>query len=296
MKGGLLCLPCTVRAAYDIATKATEDKELQRKVVFETLRWLTEDPSASEISPAALHTYVSKLAQRITGNTDPFRQLKRVSNEIGLKVIPVLEREFRTRAYNEGFRLAALGAICGNTIDFEVEGHTVSLENLESSLLHCLKGDLAIDETTRLMDVLCRSKKVLYLLDNAGEIAFDKFFIKVIAENYPAKVWAAVKEGPVLNDATMEDAEQVKLGEVAQVITTGNDHIGLKLDESSEEFLEHFFGADLIIAKGQGHYESIPEVKHLFSKPVVCILRAKCGLVAEMLGVTPHANVVKFIA
>jgi len=295
MKGQTLCLPCTVRAAYDIATKATEDENLRRRVIAETMRWLAEKSDISETAPPFLHTYVFRLAKQITGNPDPFKPLKKVSNEIALRVIPLLEREYRRREFKEAFSLAALGAICGNTIDFEVEGHQVSMENLESSLLNCLKGDLTLDDTAKLMDALSKSEKVLYLLDNAGEIVFDKFFIRVIVENYPVKVWAAVKDGPILNDATMEDARQVNLGEVAEVITTGNDHIGLKLDESSEEFLRHLREADLIIAKGQGYFESITEVEHLLSKPIVYILRAKCILVAETLGVPQNGNIVKVV-
>lgn len=293
MKGQLLCLPCTVRAAYDIAKKATNNEELQKEIVFETARFLAESPDVLEGTPAALHTYVFRLAQVITGNRDPFRHLKKVSNEIAMRVIPALERECNQRDFKEAFRLAALGTICGNTIDFEVEGHRFSLDDLESSLLTCLAGDLMVDDIPKLVDVLSKSREVLYLLDNAGEIVLDKFFIKLIAENYPVKVWAAVKSWPILNDATMEDARQVKLEEVAEVITTGNDHVGLKLDESSEEFLRHLHSADIIIAKGQGYYESITEVEHLLPKPIAYILRAKCTSVAETLGVPHHGNVVK---
>jgi uncharacterized protein with ATP-grasp and redox domains len=293
MKGDLLCLPCTVRTALDIAVKATEDKELQSKLVFETMRWLAENPEVLNATPAMLHTHVQRLAREITGNPDPFKDLKKASNEIALRVVPVLEKECAQLGFRDAFRLAALGTICGNTIDFEVEGHRFSMDELETSLLLCLDGDLAVDDTPKLKEALLKSKKVVYLLDNAGEIVFDKFFIKMITENFSVKVYAAVKDGPILNDATMEDAKQVRLEEVAEVITTGNDHIGLNLDESSKELLEHLRAADLIIAKGQGYYESITEVEHILSKPIVYILRAKCSLVADILNVPRNGNVVK---
>ena len=213
-----------------------------------------------------------------------------------MRVIPVLEEEYSGRkSSKEAFRLAVLGTICGNTIDFEVEGHRFSMGDLESSLLKCVGGDLAIDHTHRLMDVLSRSRRVLYLLDNAGEVVFDKFLIKVIVENYPVRVWAAVKSGPILNDVTIEDAREVKLEEVAEVITAGNDHVGLKLDESSEEFRGKLHGSDLIIAKGQGYYESATEVEHLLPQPTAYILRAKCISVAEILGVPQHGNVIQVV-
>jgi len=214
---------------------------------------------------------------------------------MAMKVLPVLEREIKKmESFKDRFRFAVLGAICGNAIDFEVENYAFSLENIEPFLLNCLKGEFAIDETARLMEILLESKKVLYLLDNAGEIVFDKFLIKLIADHYPVTVWAAVKSRSILNDATMEDATQIGLGEVASVITTGSDHIGLKLDESSKDFLEHLRNADLIIAKGQGHLESIQEV--IISKPIAYILRAKCILIAKELGVPHHGNVVKVVS
>jgi len=295
MKTQLLCIPCTVRTAYDIAVKATEDKDLQRKILYETLRWLSEKHDIMKETPPRLHTYVQRLARRITGNNDPFKELKWKSNEIALKVMRVLEHKCRKRSFEESFRLAVLGTICGNTIDFEVEGHRFSMSNLEDHLLRCLSGSLAVDDTSKLMDAISRSKRIMYLLDNAGEIVFDKFLMRIIKEKYSVKIFAAVKSAPVLNDATLEDAGQIGLEEVAEVITTGNDHIGINLEESSEEFLRRLHEADLIIAKGQGNYESMTEVEHLFSKPIVYVLRAKCVLVAESLGVQQHGNVVKAI-
>ncbi len=295
MKGDLLCLPCTVRTAYDIAVKATSDKEAQSKLVYETIKWLANDPNVLNGTPAAFHTYVQRLAKKITGNPDPFRELKKTSNEIALRAVKALENECKHLEFKESFRLAALGSICGNTIDFEVEGHRFSMNELEASLCACLKGELAIDDTSSLITALSKARKVVYLLDNAGEIVFDKFLIRKIIENFPVKVIAVVKEGPILNDATMEDAEQVGLREVAEVITTGNDHIGFELEESSEELLTHIRTADLVIAKGQGNYESITEVENVFTKPFVYILRAKCSLVADKLGVPRNANVVKVI-
>ncbi len=294
MKGRVLCLPCTVRAAYDIALKATDDEGLQSKVVLEIIKWLANDPDVPKLTPADLHTRAYRIAREITGNPDPFRNLKKISNEIAIRVLPVLQREVDgLENFEDKFRLAALGTICGNSIDFEIQGYQVSIESIEPSLLGCLKGDLAIDDTSKLMKMLSRSRKVLYLLDNAGEIVFDKFFIKMIAEKYPAAVTVVVKEGPILNDATLEDAKQINLGEVAEVITTGTDYIGLKLEESSKEFLNHLREADLIIAKGQGYYESVNEIEQLINKPIVYILRAKCIIIAEMLGVPQHGNVVK---
>jgi len=294
VKARPLCLPCTVRAAYDMASRATGDGELQARVILETVRWLADRGAGySEGPPSALHTEVCRIARRITGNPDPFSSLKSLSNERALEVLPLLEGEARGLEKPEVFRLAVRAAICGNALDFEVEGYRFSLEDFRPHLLGCLGQGLAVDDTGELMSLLAGSRKVLYLLDNAGEIAFDRFLIQVARENYPCEVVAAVKEGPVLNDATMEDARQVGLDRVAPVITTGNDCIGLHLEGSSERFRAHLEAADLIIAKGQGYYESMSERRQ--AAPVCYLLRAKCAPVAEDLGVPLGGNVAKVV-
>jgi len=295
MKGQILCIPCTVRATYDIATKATDNEELQMKAVTEVLKWLSENHNLLDMTPAMIHTYAFRLVQKITGNNDPFAQLKRESNRIAMKLSPLLRDELARLSFREAFKFAALGAICGNSIDFEVEGYEVTMGDLEKSLMKCLRGKLTIDDTPKLMDALSKANRVLYLLDNAGEIAFDKIFIEFITSNYPVKVLAVVKSAPILNDATMEDALQVELNSVAEVITTGSSSIGLNLDECSEEFLRQLERVDLIIAKGQGYYESVTEIENILCKPIVYMLRAKCLAVAKSLNVHPGANIIKLV-
>ena len=295
MKGQILCIPCTVRATYDIATKATDNEELQMKAVTEVLKWLSENHNLLDMTPAMIHTYAFRLVQKITGNNDPFAQLKRESNRIAMKLSPLLRDELARLSFREAFKFAALGAICGNSIDFEVEGYEVTMGDLEKSLMKCLRGKLTIDDTPKLMDALSKANRVLYLLDNAGEIAFDKIFIEFITSNYPVKVLAVVKSAPILNDATMEDALQVELNSVAEVITTGSSSIGLNLDECSEEFLKQLERVDLIIAKGQGYYESVTEIENILRKPIVYMLRAKCLAVAKSLNVHPGANIIKLV-
>jgi len=295
MKGDLLCIPCTLRAAYDIAAKATKNEDLRRRVIAETLKWLSEGDVLSNMTPAMLHTYVFRLVQKITGNSDPFAYLKRESNKLAMKLAPVLRDEIRKRNFRDSFKIAALGAVCGNAIDFEVEGYQVSFGDLERSLLECLKSDLAINDIPNLIDALSKSKLVLYLPDNAGEIVFDKIFIQVIVDNFPVKVLAAVKSGPILNDVTMNDALEVGLNEVADIITTGSDSIGLNLNECSEDFLKRLRDADIIIAKGQGYYESVTEIEHIIQKPIVYMLKAKCSVVAKSLNVTQGSNIIKLV-
>ena len=157
MKSQLLCIPCTVRAAYDIAIKATENEVLRKRIVYETLRWLSEKEDLSKEPPPKLHTYVQRLTRRITGNPDPFKDLKYRSNEVALRVIRVLKHKCQEMGFMDAFRLAVLGTICGNAIDFEVEGHEVSMSRLEDDLRSCLDSNLAVDDTSKFMNLLRNS-------------------------------------------------------------------------------------------------------------------------------------------
>jgi len=108
------------------------------------------------------------------------------------------------------------------------------------------------------------------------------------------RVTVAVKGGPSLNDALMEDAVAVGMTEEADaVITTGTDAIGVKLDESSEEFLDAFHGADVIFSKGMANWETLTEVPA--PCPILFLFRTKCEPVARSVGVPVDKCVAKLV-
>ena len=138
---------------------------------------------------------------------------------------------------------------------------------------------------------LCENaEEVLYLMDNAGEVVLDIILIDEIKKAGP-KVVAVVKGGPILNDATVVDANEVKLSEYAdEVIDTGVAAIGVNLERSSAEFKQRFLSAELIVAKGMGNFESLTEFEP--DCPVVHIMRTKCNPVAQHVGCSRNKNVV----
>ena len=120
---------------------------------------------------------------------------------------------------------------------------------------------------------------LLFLLDNAGEIVFDKLLIEELKDR--TSVTAVVKGAPIINDAVMDDAVQVGLTEVCEVIDNGGPFIGSLPDLVPERFRRRMAAADVIVAKGQGNYETVDE----FPGDVFLILRAKCPTIAEHMGV-----------
>jgi uncharacterized protein with ATP-grasp and redox domains len=167
-------------------------------------------------------------------------------------------------------------AIAGNIIDMGV-GFSPRFEekHLHESINHALgtpfNGDIPVFSSA-----VQAADSILYLIDNAGEIAFDRLLISLLPKG---KVTAVVKGTPIINDATMTDAEEVGLPSLVPVVENGSDGPGTIIGDCSESFLELFKRADLIIAKGQAHYETLSDE----NKDIFFILKVKCPVVARDL-------------
>ncbi|MEM2585040.1 MAG: ARMT1-like domain-containing protein, partial [Thermoproteota archaeon] len=196
----------------------------------------------------------------------------------------------------DALRLSLKSSIIGNMMDFEVHGHRFSFEKFISQLKNYLEEPLVIDDVDNLCRAIGSGADILYLADNAGEIVFDKLVAKCLNEKWGCRVTMVVKEGPILNDATLEDAEYIGLSEVCNnIITTGDDTIGIVMSRVSENFKEALKKTEIIISKGQGNFESLIGLERNIGKPVCYVLRVKCEVVAKHLGVQSGSNVVKFM-
>jgi uncharacterized protein with ATP-grasp and redox domains len=220
------------------------------------------------------------LLRNYTGNNDPYKLEKRNYNDIALGLLPDMKR--LVKRSRDPFSTSLRLSIAGNIIDFAVNDNF----NLHATLERVLRAPFAIDHSELLKSALDKARSVLYLGDNAGEIVFDKLFIETIG--HPGLVYA-VRGAPVINDATIEDAEYVGMSEVARVVSNGFDAPSTVLSESSDEFRELFREADLIISKGQGNLEGLI---HLGDKRMFFLLMVKCNVMAEFLKVEKDSFVV----
>lgn len=243
--------------------------------------------------PADLGTKRDRVIRRVTGNSDPYKRNKRISNEKALKILPYA-RKIVEEGYTqeERFKRACLIAIVGNVIEFDIPGHKASFTSLKKNFREAAK-DLGIDDINRAYELARASRGVLFLADNAGEIVFDTLLVEQL-KNMGLTVIVAVKGSPVINDATMEDSEASGMSKKAdKVITTGADAVGLAIREVSQEFLSAYESADLIIAKGMGYAETLTEFK--LKKPHLLLFRTKCNPVADSFGVAREKNVAKLM-
>ena len=286
-------MACILSRAAAEATEATTNPALRFRAMGDLLRLLNREFRPTAV-PADLGTKRDREIRRVTGNTDPYRRTKRMSNEKALKLLPYA-RKIVEEGYTQQdrFKRAVLCAIVGNIIEFDIPGHKATFSSLKKSFREAAK-DLVVDDVGRIYELAKKAHTVLYLTDNAGEIVFDTLLVEQL-KNMGLTVIVAVKGGPVINDATLEDAETSGMSRIAEkVITTGIDAVGLALKEVSKEFLEVYDSADFIIAKGMGYAETLTEYK--LKKSHALLFRTKCNPVANFFGVPREKNVAKLMS
>lgn len=256
------------------------------------LRLLTKEFTPSAV-PADLGTKRDRLINRVTGNPDPYKRSKRISNEKALKLLPYARKIVEAGyAQEDRFKKACLVAIVGNVMEFDIPGHKFTSTTLRKSIREATK-DLAVDDVGKIYELAKKANTVLYLTDNAGEIVFDTLLVEQL-KNMGVKVIVAVKGGPVINDATLEDAEASGMSKIAdKIITTGTNTVGLAVKEVSQEFLDVYNSVDLVFAKGMGYAETLTELK--LKRPHALLFRSKCNPVANYFGVAREKNIAKLM-
>jgi uncharacterized protein with ATP-grasp and redox domains len=292
LKVELRCISCILNRGYHQIQEATDDKPLQFTTLSTILQFLADEfePTAN---PAYLGTKRDRLIRKVTKNSDPYKQKKQLSNQKALEVLPIAKNIISKETPPEQrFRKACLSAIVGNIMEFDIPTNPFKFSDLEK-LIQQAEKDLALDEIPQIFNKAIRAKKVIYLTDNAGEIALDTLLVKEL-QNLGAHVTVAVKDGPILNDAIMEDALTVGMDKVAyKVISTGSNSVGLFPEECSKEFLGIYNSADLVIAKGMGYAETLTDLQ--LPAPHALLLRTKCCTVANYFNVATGKNIAKLL-
>jgi len=272
--------------------EATRDKTLQFEAVAGLTRLLNKRFKSTAV-PAELGTKRDRLVKTITGNVDPYAKKKWLSNQRALEILPQLKRLVaRETSSGTKFRRACLCAIVGNIIEFDIPEHEFDFEDIGKLTMQA-QQDLSVDEISKILDTAKKSKEILYLTDNAGEIAFDALLVAEL-KKLGAHVTVAVKGKPIINDATLQDAKTVGMHEVADdLITNGTDTVGLILKECSKRFLTRYRSSDLVVAKGMGYAETLTEIR--LKTPHALLLRTKCQPVARYFETAKGKNVAKLM-
>jgi len=145
----------------------------------------------------------------------------------------------------------------GNYIDFGAL-YSVDEEIFEKILQKSAEEEIDETEYSYFKRDLSAARKLVYLIDNCGEIVLDKIFIRHLKTAYPQlQITAVVRGQEIINDATLEDAEEVRLTEEVHCIGNGSGAAGTVMDFISSEARQIITEADLVISKGQGNFESL---------------------------------------
>jgi len=277
MRTYLDCYPCFLRQALDAARKAGAGVEQQKAVLSRVLDVLGEvEPSTT---PPEIGYRVHRIVRCVVNDGDPYRAAKEASTHQALALYPRLKA--LVAQADEPLDIAVRLSIAGNIIDLG----PAQEYDLWGTVERVLAQPYAVDDRFALRRALSSAGRVLVLADNAGETVFDRLLI----ETLDVPVTYAVKGGPVLNDATREDALAAGVDRVAEIVDTGSDAPGTILDWCSEEFRRLYEGAELVVAKGQANYETLSEE----GSEVFFLLQAKCPIIARDVGVPVGSIVLK---
>ncbi len=278
MNISLDCIPCMVSSFLRLLKSGM----LTEKAKEPALRYMLEFLSRADYSqsPPVLAREWHRMVRKELNNTDPYREIKEKYNLMMLNMYSDFEE--MVNSANDPFNTALRLAIAGNVIDF---GPQYQLDIMDT-INRVMSAQLAIDDSRLLKEDLKSAQTLLYIGDNCGEIVMDKLFLGII--DVPKKYFV-VRNGPIINDVTIEDAKLVGMNKIAEVITTGDDSPGAVWESTSDEFKNKFNEADVIISKGQGNLEGLIDVH----QNIYFLLVTKCELIAKRIGTSIGGFVVK---
>ncbi|MCY6372637.1 damage-control phosphatase ARMT1 family protein [Clostridium ganghwense] len=278
MKLDLNCITCNINQAIKIMDLLEMERNKKEEMMREVLEYLS-NADYSKCNPEVIGGTWNIILKYIE-NDNPYSDIKKYYNIEVLKMIEEIENLIRNS--DNKFNTALKIAIAGNLIDFAAK-HKFDLDMLKKKIMNIQELNLTIDHSKNLYESLKIAKSVMYLGDNCGEICLDKLFIKYIKNEFPnVKVYFGVRGKIIVNDVTFDDAQMVGMQEVADTIENGDGSLGTVIERVSDEFREKFYGADVVIAKGQGNYESLSEID---KKNIFHLFMAKCEPVSSSLGV-----------
>jgi len=279
MKIFLDCLPCMLRQVLEAARMATQDEQIHETIVEEALEVLSRHrsyccaPKMSEV----MHAIVKKN----TGIDDPYASLKARDIDSALRVEPfVWDFVFRDKSH----LLQALKASAtGNVMDSALYKDL----NIEKCLKEELEKEFAVCDIQSFEKDCIGAKRILIIGDNAGETVFDKMLAEYLSVTH--EIVYAVREEPIINDVTFDDALKTGMQNFAIIMSTGCASPGTVLESCTTEFQTLFNEVDVVISKGQGNFEALSEAP----RKVYFLLKAKCHRIAEALDVELNAYVFK---
>ena len=279
MKTYLDCLPCMMSQALRAGRMATNDEVKIKKLLDNVGAMIANIPM--ENTPPETGDIIYKEISKITGVSDPYKKTKESNIQEALSLYPELKEIIRK---SDNKLLTAIRiAIAGNVIDLGV-GKDFNIVEDVKKILHQEFGILDFSEFEKHLE---KANTILYIGDNAGESVFDKILIEELGK----PVIYVVRDIPVINDVTYQDAVDSGIDKVAEIISSGSSAPAVIPELCNEKFLEKLNSSDMVISKGQGNYEGLSNV----DRSLFFLLKAKCHVIANDLNVKENDIILKGI-
>ncbi len=271
MRTQIDCFPCFLRQALIALRQFSGNNDKLHGDIMREVLAIARNADMNR-PPAYTTTFIHRIIRQML-DADPFERIKKKYNSVAIRQFPFLQK--KVQESRDPLWTATRLAIAGNIIDFGI----YTSVDIDGAINRSLKTTIGVDDYQTFHHEVHQADTILYLLDNAGEVVFDKLLIDVLASS-GKKIKAVVKGGPVLNDVTHDDAEQTGLDRICEIIDNGSDAVGTILAMTTPEFQKEFYNADLVLCKGQGNFETVSET----GREAFFLFQAKCDVVCRELG------------
>ncbi|MBR6149513.1 MAG: DUF89 family protein [Lachnospiraceae bacterium] len=245
------------KCLYDRQLNKTDNKEYLAEI-----KKLLDNRRENDTSPYMVYLF-NKVHVRYFGKGADYKDIKKRYNDLLLNMEDKLKKQIDDS--DDPLAKSIVMARIGNYIDFGAMNHVDKDEFLD------LFRDTQMREDDKLtykafLNECENAKNFLLVCDNCGEIVLDRLMIEQLKKRFPnLKVKALVRGEEVLNDATIEDALYCGIDKVADIVSNGEAIAGTIYDMMPDQAKQALDEADVILAKGQGNYESMSgQGRHVF--------------------------------
>lgn len=270
------CVICILNQVLRVADYINL-KEEQTEGIFKKAMKKMIEIDFSNMTPPELAEKIYDVFSQNGMESDPYRKLRREQNDMILKKLDYFQNIISDS--DDPLYIAGKYSLMGNIIDYG----SIKLFNPDELFANINDIEIDCNDYLEFRRKLGKSKKILFITDNAGEAVLDMLFIKEIkAFNSRIEIVCAVRSKPAINDIIKEDAEYIGMNHYALILESGATFAGTLISKSTEEFKRFFFSADLIISKGQGNFETLEQEPH----NILFLFSIKCPVISEYLNLS----------
>ena len=212
--------------------------------------------NSDKLSTPQIAEKMYKLREEIFGEIVDYTEIKKHYNQLMLELLPYMQN--KVDESENSLKTSIQYAMVGNYIDFGALANVNEVE-LKEKLDEAVNIKIDAKLLAAFHKDITNAKRLVYFTDNCGEIVTDKLLISTLRDVNPDLYITVIVRGkPAINDATLEDAQDINMKDVAQkVIGNGTGMPGNVIGAISQEAMDEVENADLLISKGQGNFEGL---------------------------------------